>query len=219
MKRNAFLVAVILGAVLAALNGTARAGGSETHLQIQNQPVHRSRPGIDEQCVYFDPRTAHIGHFMDRGSIELVVAPLRTLSRFDSRVDAARSLRMIEHFGMNELCISANSKLSYMLVSGKAAKGKVPGEKHIAFDPYQLRADRVGNEWKLVEGRSPLFSFGSDESAARQALRVIRYYGFNAKCSIGGDKGFVFLYILPQPQGAEKKPYLEAKVTPGYSAR
>jgi len=213
MKRHAVLVAVILGAALAALNGTARAGASETHLQIQNQPVHRSRPGIDEQCVYFDPKTAHVGHFMDRGSIELVVAPLRTLSRFDSAVDAARSLRIIEHFGVNELCISANSRLSYLLVSGRAAKGKIPGEKHITFDPYQLKADRVDNEWKLVEDKSTLFSFGSDELAARQALRVIRYYGFNAKCSIGGDKGFVFLYILPKPPGAKRKPYLEAKVT------
>ena len=100
MKRNALLVAMILGAALAATNGAARADASETHLQIQNQPVNRSRPGVDEQCVYFDPGTAHIGHFVDRGSIELVVAPLRTLSKFDSRDDAARSLKIIEHFGI-----------------------------------------------------------------------------------------------------------------------
>ena len=102
-----------------------------------------------------------------------------------------------------------------MLVSGKAPKGKVPGEKYVTFDPYQLKVERVANEWKLVKGKSPLFSFGSDESAARQALRVIRYYGFNAKCSIGGDKGFIFLCTLPKSQGAERKPYLEARVTAG----
>ena len=199
---------------MAALNGTARAGNSETHLQIQNQPVHRSRPGIDERCVYFDPRTAHVGHFMDRSSVELVVAPLRTLYRFDNREDAVRSLRIVEYFGMNELCISANSKISYMLVSGKAAKGKVPGEKHVAFDPHQLKADRVDNKWQLVEGKSALFNFGSDESAARQALRAIQYYGFNAKCSVGGERGFVFLYMLPKAEAPERKPYVEAKATP-----
>jgi hypothetical protein len=152
---------------------------------------------------------------MDRSSIELVVAPLRTLFRFDSQDDATRSLKIIERFGINELCVSANSKLSYMLVSGKAAKGKVPGAKHIIFDPYELKAEQIANDWKLVQGKSPLFNFGTDESAARQALRIIRYYGFNAKCSIGGDKGFVFLYLLPKPPAAEKKPYLEARVTPG----
>jgi hypothetical protein len=214
MKRKTLLVAMIFGVALAVINQTAWAGSSETHLQFQNQAVNRNRPGIAEQCVYFDPGTVHVGHFMDRGSVELVVAPLRTLSRFDSRDEATRSLKIIEHFRINELCMSANSKLSYMLVSGNAARGKLPGEKYLVFDPYLLKAERVGNEWKLVKGKSAIFGFGSDEGAARQALQVIRYYGFNAKCSIGGDKGFVFLFKSPVSPRMEKKPYLEAKAVP-----
>lgn len=215
MRRKALLMAMMLGALLVVADVTGRPNASETHLQIQNDAVTRNRPGVTEQCVYFDPGTAHIGHFMETGSIELVVAPLRSLSKFDNRDAAARSLDILKHYGINELCIAANSKLSYMLVSGKAPIGKVPGEKYVTFDPNQLKVERVANEWKLVKGESPLLNFGSDESAARQALRVIRYYGFNAKCSIGGDKGFIFLCALPKSQGIERKPYLEAKVVPG----
>ena len=215
MKTKALLVAMTLGAALVVSTVTASLAASETHLQIQNDPVTRNRPGIAEQCIYFEPGTAHIGHFPDRGSIELVVAPLRTLSRFESRDDAVRSMRIVKHYGINELCIAANSKLAYMLVSGKAPKGKVPGEKYVTFEPEALKAERVANEWRLLDKKSPLFSFGSDEAAARQALRVIKYYGFNAKCSIGGDKGFIFLCVLPKLQQKERKPYLEAKVIPG----
>jgi hypothetical protein len=216
MKRKALLAAMTLGVALVVTSVTVTLDASETHLQIQNDPVTRNRPGIAEQCVYFDPRTAHIGHFPDRrGSIELVVAPLRTLSRFENQEVAARSLKIVKHYGINELCIAANSKLVYMLVSGKAPVGKVPGEKYVTFEPHELRAERIANEWRVLDGKSPLLSFGSDESAARQALRVIKYYGFNAKCSTGGDKGFIFLCALPKPQGIEKKPYLEAKVVPG----
>jgi hypothetical protein len=216
MKRKTLLMATILGVVLVVTNVTGSLGASDTHLQFQNQSVTRNRPGIAEQCVYFDPKSAHIGHFMDRSTLELVVAPLRTLSRFDNRNDAVRSLRIMQHYGINELCVAANSKLSYMLVSGKAPIGKVAGEKYVTFDLYQLKAARVANEWKLVSGTAALFSFGSDESAARQALQVIRYYGFNAICSIGGgDKRFIFLCALSKPPGIEKKPFLEAKARPG----
>ena len=218
MKRKGLPLATILGAALVVINVTGRLEAAETHLQIQNEPVIRNRPGITERCVYFDPGTAHVGHFMDRGSLELMVAPLRTLSKFDSRDGAVRSLRIVKYYGINELCVAANSKLSYMLVSGKAPEGKVPGEKYVTFDPYQLRAERVADEWKLVSGKSRLFSFGPDETAARQALKVIRYYGFNAQCFTGGDRGFVFLCTLPKPRGIERKHYLEAKTTRTVSA-
>jgi hypothetical protein len=215
MKRNTLLMATILGVAIVVTNVTGRLDASETHLQIQNEAVTRSRAGVTEQCVYFDARTAHIGHFMGSGSLELVVAPLRSLSAFDNREDAARSLKIVKHYGMNELCITANSKLSYMLVSGQAPFGKVPGERYVTFDLYQLKAARIANEWKLVSGTSALFSFGSDESAAREALQVIRYYGFNAICSTGGrDKRLIFLCALPKSQGIEKKPFLEAKAKP-----
>ena len=214
MKWKILLVAIVLGALFAVISEAARVGASETHLQIQNQSVNRSRPGVAEQCVYFDPASVHVGHFMDKRSIELVAAPLRTLSKFDSRDDAVRSLKIIRYFGINELCLTGNSKFSYMLVSGKAPKGKIPGEKYVSFNPDQLKAEGITGEWRIAAGALVLFRFGSDEAAARQALRAVQYYGFNTKCTIGGDKGFVFLCTVPQLPTIQKKPYLEAKVAP-----
>ncbi len=214
MKSKVLLMAIVLEVALAVAFWTAAFAGPDTHLQIQNQSVNRTRPGVAEECVYFDPGTLHVGYFMERGSIELIAAPLRTVSRFESKDDAVRSLKIIKELGINELCRSANAKFSYMLASGKAPKGKLPGEKHVTFDPAQVKSSRVGNEWRLVHGKTVLFTFGADEAAAGEALRVIRYYGFNAKCSVGGDKGFVFLYTTPQTFEIRKKPYLEAKATP-----
>ena len=216
MKRLALLMAMIVEAALLLCLSALPVVASDTHLQIQNQAVTRSRPGIKEQCVYFDPGSVQLAYFIDRRSVDLVAAPLRTLSTFDSRDEAVRSMGIIKQFGINELCVAANAKLSYMLVSGKAARGKVPGGEHVTFDPYLLRVEKLGGEWRVAKGKNALLSFGSDVGAAREALRVIVYYGFNAKCSVGSDKGkgFVFLYAVPQPERLQKKPYLEAKATP-----
>ncbi len=212
MDRKALLIAAILGTLLVVTFPQTMLGASDTHLQVQNTPVSRNRPGTTERCVYFDPGTAQIDYFMDKASIELVVAPLRSLSTFTNRDDATRSLRVIRHYGINEVCTTANAKLSYVLVSGKAPRGKVPGENYIVFDPSQLKVERIANEWKLVSGKSAIFAFGSDELAARQSLQAIRHYGFNAKSTIGSEgKGFTYLCIVPTSRGIERKPFLEAK--------
>ena len=216
MERKGILIGTILGTTLVV---TIAAGwlyaSDDTHLQVQNTPVSRNRPGIAERCVYFDPGTARIDYFMDKASVELVVAPLRSLSTFANRDDATRSLRVIRHYGINEFCTTANSKLSYVLVSGKAPKGRVPGENYVTFDPYQLKVERVANDWRLVNGKSSVFSFGSDESAARQALQAIRHYGFNAKSSIGENRGFTYLCTVQTSPGIKKKSFLEAKAADG----
>jgi hypothetical protein len=211
MERKGILTATILGTVLVVTFVAGMLYASDTHLQVQNTAVSRNRPGIAERCVYFNPDTAQVDYFMDKASIELVVAPLRSLCAFANRDDAVRSLRVIRHYGINELCTTANSKLSYVLVSGKAPKGRAPGENYVTFDSYQLKVERVANDWKLVNGKSPVFSFGSDESAARQALQAIRHYGFNAKGSIGENRGFTYLCIVPTSPGIKTKPFLEAK--------
>jgi hypothetical protein len=182
---------------------------------VQNTAVSRNRPGIAERCVYFDPGTAQIDYFMDKASIELVVAPLRSLHTFANRDDATRSLRVIRHYRINESCTTANSKLSYVLVSGKAPQGRVPGENYVTFDPDQLKVERVANDWRLVNGKFPVFSFGSDELAARQALQAIRHYHFNAKSSIGENSGFTYLCTVQASPGIKTKPFLEAKAADG----
>ncbi len=213
MRSKDVLVAAVLQTVLAVVLCTLPAAASETHLQIQNQSVTRHRPGVPEHCIYFNPAALHVGYFPDRKSVDLVAEPLRTISTFESRDEATRSLNALRHLGVNELCVAANSRLSYMLVSGKAATGRLQGEKSVLFEPRILRVERADNEWRLQSGSSTLLSFGPDEKAAKDALRIINYYGFNAKCCIGGEtgKGIVLLYAVPQSDELKKKRYLEAK--------
>ncbi len=210
MKSNMLFAAVVFQAVIAVGAWAPHAGSGDTHLQIQNQSVSRNRPAIAEECVYFDPATLHIGYFLDAHSVTLVAAPLRRISTFESKDEAARAMNIMRQFGINELCRTANSKLSYMLASGSAPKGELRCENYVSFDPRLLKAERPGSDWRVVSGKTVLFNFGPDEQAARQALKAIRYYGFNARCSTG-ENGFAFLYAVQQPREITQKAYREAK--------
>jgi hypothetical protein len=207
MQRTILALAVAFGIGVTFILPVQGADASDTHRQIQKSPVTRNRPGVPESCVSFDPATAHIGRFTDTSSTELVVDPLRRLCKFSDGDQAARALKTVRQYGMNEYCTVAHSKLSYMLVSGEAPKGTAPGEKYVLFDPAELRVEKSNNEWKLLCKKDAIFAFGSDEEAARQALRAIRHYGFNAKSTLGGEAGGLeYLAVAPTPKATAKKP-------------
>jgi hypothetical protein len=206
VQRMILVLAVAFGIGVTFTLPVLGADASDTHRQIQKSPVTRNRPGVPESCVSFDPATAHIGRFTDTSSTELVVDPLRRLCKFTDGDQAARALKALRRYGMNEYCTVAHSKLSYMLVSGEAPKGTVQGEKYVLFDPAGLRVEQHNGEWKLVSNKSCIFAFGSDEEAARQALQAIRHYGFNAKSSLGGEAGGLeYLAVAPTPKATAKK--------------
>lgn len=58
-------------------------------------------------------------------------------------------------------------------------------EDCISFNPATAQVQYVGNDWKIVDGSHWMFSFGSKEDEARQALAVIKKYGFTRSCFVG----------------------------------
>jgi hypothetical protein len=63
-----------------------------------------------------------------------------------------------------------------------------PLEDCLTFDPEKLvaRKDLLTGDWCLQEGRfHAMFSFGKDEQACKNALKVIKKYGYDQSCFIG----------------------------------
>ena len=58
-------------------------------------------------------------------------------------------------------------------------------EDCINFNPWNTQVVRIGGRWKIVEGNMWMLDFGSNEAEAREALRIIRYYGMNSQCFVG----------------------------------
>jgi len=59
-------------------------------------------------------------------------------------------------------------------------------EDKISFNHHNTYVKKVGNNWKLIEGKSHwLMDFGRSEAEARKALKTIKHYGLNEMCYVG----------------------------------
>jgi hypothetical protein len=73
----------------------------------------------------------------------------------------------------------------YLLVSGKAPVGSMPGEDCVAFNPRTATVKRIDGRWKIVDGSHWLFDFGVKKSEAMTALEIIKRHGFTQSCFVG----------------------------------
>ena len=64
----------------------------------------------------------------------------------------------------------------------------------VRFDPTAVTVRQLNGRWKIVDRDHGLFDFGSDRSAAENALRVIRHYRLDRSCFVGRpDPSFVYM--------------------------
>lgn len=77
-------------------------------------------------------------------------------------------------------------------------------EDCVSFNPATTTAALVGGRWKVVDGNHWLFDFGSNRSAARQTVEVIKHYNMNRSCFVGRpDASFHYMTISgAAPSGA-----------------
>jgi len=65
----------------------------------------------------------------------------------------------------------------------------------VRFNPATASILQVNVRWKVIDGDHWLFDFGPDAAAARSALKVIRHYRFDRRCSVGRPNPS-FAYML-----------------------
>ncbi len=82
----------------------------------------------------------------------------------------------------------------------------VPENRHdfIPFNPQRARVIQAGGRWKIDVDGTWLLDFGSSQSEANQALRIIQHYGFNMQCFVGRPDPSMEFYLVngQAPQGA-----------------
>lgn len=104
--------------------------------------------------------------------------------KFRNSRDAQKAVRTIRHYKMDRKC-SVGSKFTYYLSGANPPVGKINGEHAIAFNASKLRVKAIGGRWKIMNGHIVLFDFGTNQSQATKALKIIKKHGFDAVCYIG----------------------------------
>ena len=112
------------------------------------------------------------------------------------KTEAEQALRVIKHYGMNQSCFVGRPgpSFQYLLRSGTAPAGALAGEDCVSFNPNTAEVKKINNDWKIVDGNHWMFSFGNKEDEARQALAIIKKYGFTRSCFVGRpDPSFTYM--------------------------
>jgi len=149
---------------------------------------------LGEDCLAFNPVSAEVKRIS--GDWKIVDGSHWMFSFGSLKAEAEQSLKIIKHYRMNQMCFVGrpDPSFQYMLRSGTAPAGAMAGEDCVSFNPSTTEAKFVGGEWKIVDGSHWMLSFGTKEDEARQALAIIKKYGFTKSCFVGRpDPSFKYL--------------------------
>lgn len=149
---------------------------------------------IQEDCIGFNPNNVKVQNI--NGSWKIVDGSHWMFDFGSKRNEALAALRVIRHYRMNQSCFVGrpDPSFQYMLVSGQAPQGGLPGEDCVSFNPNNVKVKNVNGSWKIVDGNHWMFDFGSKKAEADQALAIIKKYGFNKSCFVGRpDPSFQYM--------------------------
>lgn len=149
---------------------------------------------VKEDCLVFNPKTAEV-KFLNN-DWKIVDGSHWIFSFGNKKTEAEKSLQIIKHYGMNQTCYVGRPgpSFSYLLKSGASPVGAFPGEDCVPFNPNTAEVKYISGDWKIVDGAQWMFSFGTKEDEARQALAIIKKYGFTRSCFVGRP-GPSFIYM------------------------
>jgi len=149
---------------------------------------------IKEDCVGFNPRKTTMKFINNRWKI---VDGNHWIFDFgNKRQEAQKALSIIKHYKMNQVCFVGrpHPSFQYLLVNGKAPKGRMRGEDCVCFNLKNIMVKRIRGHWKIVDGNHWIFDFGNKKSEAYKAIRIIKKYGFTCVGYVGRP-GPSFIYL------------------------
>jgi len=154
----------------------------------------RDEEPLKEDCVSFNPQTTTVANVGGRWKI---VDGSHWMFDFgNNQAEANRSLAVIRHYRMNQSCFVGrpDPSFQYLLISGQAPQGSMPGEDCVSFNPQTATVANIGGRWKIVDGSHWMFDFGNNQAEAKQSLQIIKHYGFAHSCFVGRpDPSFQYL--------------------------
>jgi hypothetical protein len=142
-------------------------------------------PLLRENLRSFDPNLIDLTWTDHRWLLTVNGVVLKDFGRKESEGRAA--VRLVRLLQLNQYGTigSPAPQLEYWLSDGAAPRGTVPGCSILTFDPAGLHVEGTLGQWCLRDDRRVLFNFGGNAGEARQALAVMRKYGFARAAMIG----------------------------------
>jgi hypothetical protein len=75
---------------------------------------------------------------------------------------------------------SYNPRLAQLRARPQAAR-----EDCVSFNNRTVQLKRINGRWKIVDGNHWIADFGGNAREAKQAFRIVKFYGFNKQCFVG----------------------------------
>ncbi len=151
-------------------------------------------PEVREDCLGFNLDSASVAFI--QGSWKVVDGGHWMFDFGNQEQQARRALDIIHYYRMNATCFAGRPypPMAYLLSSGKAPVGSMPGEQCEFFDLGGISLLQTGEFWNILSGTQVLFDFGNREKGASQAMLALRHYGFSHQCIVGST-GSSFRYL------------------------
>jgi hypothetical protein len=137
-----------------------------------------------EDCVVVDPlkvKTDSAG-----GDWQVTLAANASLDFGTDATAAARAVEVIQHYHFTRQCFVKRPYAAMMYWRNGVAvpPGNMPDQDCIALHPENVMAVYAAGRWKVMDGTLWLLDFYGDQSAAEEAVRVIRTYSLNRECFV-----------------------------------
>ena len=87
-----------------------------------------------------------------------------------------------------------HAPMVYLLASGKAPVGSMPGEQCESFDAGRVSLSESNGVWRISSGPDVLFDFGYMEREAKRGFLALRHHEFSYRCIVGST-GSSFQYL------------------------
>ncbi len=138
-----------------------------------------------EDCIPFNP--ARIAVKQIKGRWKIVEGSHWMFDFGNKSAEAKKAYSIIKHYKMNRSCFVGrpHASFTYMLVNNRAPSGAMRGEDCIKFDLKKVKVVSNKGRWKITDGRSWMYDFGSKKAEALQALNYIKKYGMTYSCYVG----------------------------------
>ena len=151
-------------------------------------------PEVREDCLPFNLHSASAA--LIQGSWKIVDGSQWMFDFGSQEAQARRALDIMHYYRMDATCFAGrpHAPMVYLLSSGHAPMGSMPGEQCESFDPSGISLRQIGEFWSILSSGRVLFDFGNREYGARQGMLAFRHYGFSYRCIVGSI-GSSFQYL------------------------
>jgi hypothetical protein len=197
---------VLAGASL-ALGQTWREKGPRPHGADRRDAAPQPLPTVPddappvEQLTRFDYRLATLDWDGKRWQLRAGTVLLKDFGTHEA--EAREALRIVRTLCLTQRGTvgSPQPVMEYWLAEGHAPQALAGGFRTTPFDLEHLRVERVQAAWCIRDDDRVLLTFGPHADQARQALAVLRRYGFSRVGYVGGGVPFMMYFLAGQSRG------------------